>query len=121
LAQIEEELEVQNPSNIRSVMHDQMATHPGNWQNYYSGTEDELRIQRIYSYSDRIRYYWANDTVSAALSILIDNLKSKPIPETIVSQEFTGLEFGDMPNDPNDLIQQQVQRCIRRYFKASGH
>jgi D-tagatose-1,6-bisphosphate aldolase subunit GatZ/KbaZ len=121
LAQIEEELEVQNPSNIRSVMHDQMATHPGNWQNYYSGTEDELRIQRIYSYSDRIRYYWANDTVSAALSILIDNLKSKTIPETIVSQEFTGLEFGDMPNDPNDLIQQQVQRCIRRYFKASGH
>ena len=35
-----------------------MLAEPGNWQGHYHGSEAEQRVQRHYSFSDRIRYYW---------------------------------------------------------------
>ncbi|WP_315974444.1 class II D-tagatose-bisphosphate aldolase non-catalytic subunit [Devosia neptuniae] len=32
---------------------------PEHWQHYYPGDTVEQRLQRHYSYPDRIRYYWA--------------------------------------------------------------
>jgi D-tagatose-1,6-bisphosphate aldolase subunit GatZ/KbaZ len=121
LASIEEQLEFNQPSGIRGVLSDQMRANPGYWQNYYSGTVEELEILKVYSYSDRIRYYWADAQVSDALGQLIESLESKQLPETILSQSFMGLEFGEMPKCPTDLIEQHVQRCVGRYFKAAGH
>ena len=31
-----------------------------------------------------------------------------------------GLEFGEMPDSPEALINLQVQRCVGRYYKAAG-
>lgn len=121
LSSIEDQLGVSTPSNIKNVFKTQMDENPGYWQDYYSGTDTELAILRTYSYSDRIRYYWADAKVSAALTQLIDNLQNSDFPETIVSQAFMGLEFGDMPKNPTDLIDVQVQRCVQRYFSAAGH
>lgn len=120
LAQIEEELGIAGSANICRVMKDQMTANPGYWQDYYRGTESELRIQKVYSYSDRIRYYWADKKVTAALDGLIDNLNSTAIPETVASQAFTGLDFDDIPTSPKALIEQHVQRCVSRYFEAAG-
>lgn len=97
-----------------------MTDNPGYWQNYYSGTDAELDILKIYSYSDRIRYYWTDPKIASSLDDLIRTLKSNPAPETLVSQAFTGLEFGEMPVDPDALIEQHVQRCVSRYFDAAG-
>ena len=121
LSTIEDQLGVRNPSNIRDVFKAQMDANPGYWQDYYSGTEAELATLRTYSYSDRIRYYWADPDISAALTQLIENLQDNDLPETIVSQAFMGLEFGDMAKTPTDLINVQVQRCVQRYFTAAGH
>lgn len=120
LASIEEQLGVDQPSNIRSVIRDQMNANPGYWQCYYSGTQEEMKILRTYSYSDRIRYYWTDPKIAAALGEMLDVLKSNSAPETLTSQAFMGLEFGEMPNDPNALIEQHVQRCVGRYFEAAG-
>lgn len=121
LAAIEENIGVNNPSRIREVVADQMNANPGYWQDYYSGTDDELKTLKIYSYSDRIRYYWADTKVTTALDGLLKSLQSKPLPETLMSQAFMGLEFGEMPTTPIALIEQHVQRCVARYFKAAGH
>ena len=121
LSTIEDQLGASQPSNIRDVFKTQMDENPGYWKDYYSGTEAELATLRTYSYSDRIRYYWADAKVSAALTQLIDNLQNADLPETIVSQAFMGLEFGEMPETPTDLINVQVQRCVQRYFAAAGH
>lgn len=121
LASVEEQLGVDVPSSIRAVINDQMNANPGYWQGYYSGTEDELNILKTYSYSDRIRYYWSDDKVADALDSLIKSLRSNPAPQTLISQAFMGLEFGDVPNCPNLLIEQHIQRCVRRYFSAAGH
>lgn len=120
LAQIEAELGFDHPSNVRAVLREVMDTNPVYWKDYYGGTADEIRLQTVYSYSDRIRYYWSDDKVAAALEKLTDNLKSVAAPETVVSQAFAGLEFGAMPTCPEKLIEQHVQRCVGRYFEAAG-
>ncbi len=121
LASIEQKMGVDKPSRIREVIVDQMNANPDNWKNYYSGTADELETLKVYSYSDRIRYYWADPEVSAAVSTLLKSFDTRPVPETVLSQAFMGLEFGEMPDTPAALIEQHVQRCVDRYFKAAGH
>lgn len=120
LAEIEDQMSLPTPSRIRETLAKQMTARPGDWQDYYSGTKDDLRRLRIFSYSDRIRYYWTDNRVSAALDHLISNLQSQDLPETIVSQAFMGLDFGEMPTDPTTLVTLHVQRCINRYFAAAG-
>ena len=120
LASIAEQLGFDQSSEIRNVIHDQMSAKPGYWKAYYSGTDQELQILKIFSYSDRIRYYWADKKVAAALDRLIGSLRTNPAPETVTSQAFMGLEFGEMPTCPSALIEQHVQRCVGRYFEATG-
>ena len=97
-----------------------MTANPGYWQSYYSGDAQEVQLLRTYSYSDRIRYYWTDPKIAAALETLLSNLKSNPAPETLISQAFTGLEFGQISNAPAALIEHHVQRCVGRYFDAAG-
>lgn len=120
LSQIENEVITGQKSNIRRVLEARMMAESGYWEAYYSGTEAELRALRSYSYSDRIRYYWSDPEVAQALDRLIENLGSIDLPETIVSQAFMGLDFGEMPRNPRDLIALHVQRCVSRYYDAAG-
>lgn len=120
LASIEDQLGIDQPSNIRQVLKDRMNANPGYWQPYYSGTDEDLRVLKTYSYSDRIRYYWADPQVSASLGKLIATLTTTAVPETVISQAFMGLEFGEMPDGPEELIHLHVQRCVGRYFAAAG-
>ncbi len=119
LAELEDQI-CPTPSNIRNIIDQQMADNPGNWQDYYTGNAAEIATQRIYSYSDRIRYYWNDPQVGAAFKTLIRNLQQADIPETMISQTFMGLSFGDIPTDPDQLIQNHITRCISRYYQAAG-
>lgn len=121
LAQIEEEIVSGPASKIRETFEARMTQEPGYWADYYSGTEEELHILRTYSYSDRIRYYWTDPEISKSLDLLIENLSNAYLPETVVSQAFTGLDFGNMPTKPTDLMALHIQRCVARYFSAAGH
>lgn len=98
-----------------------MIDAPANWQSYFGGSEAEVARLRIYSYSERIRYYWADEAVSAALSKLVANLSEQPLPETLVSQAFMGLEFGEIAPDANTLMEDHINRCVARYFAAAGY
>jgi len=121
LAQIEDEIINDPKSLIRETFEQQMTKDPGYWVNYYNGSDKELRILRTYSYSDRIRYYWTDPEISKSLNLLIANLEQVNLPESIVSQAFMGLDFGEVPETPLALIELHIQRCISRYFKAAGH
>ena len=121
LAQIEEEIINDPKSLIRETFEQQMTKDPGYWVNYYNGSDKELRILRTYSYSDRIRYYWTDPEISKSLNLLIANLEQVNLPESIVSQAFMGLDFGEVPETPLALIELHIKRCISRYFKAAGH
>lgn len=121
LAEIEAKMKLNDPSHIREIIIQRMSDAPGNWQDYYSGTDADVSHLRIYSYSDRIRYYWADDAVSDALSKLMANLSDKQLPETLVSQSFMGLEFGEIPTDADKLMEDHINRCVGRYFEVAGY
>ncbi|MCL4122305.1 UNVERIFIED_CONTAM: hypothetical protein GTU68_017862 [Idotea baltica] len=119
LAGIEHQIMPEKPSGLVDVMTRRMKENDIYWRDYYHGTDSETALLKTYSYSDRIRYYWGDAEVAAALKKLLDNLKNSPISETLVSQFFNGLEFGDIPTDPEALISRHVERCIHRYYQAT--
>lgn len=121
LALIEEEIITGPKSRIRDTFEARMVQDPGYWTNYYSGSDKELRILRTYSYSDRIRYYWTDPEISKSLELLIANLSQVNLPETVISQAFMGFDFDEIPKCPSSLISIHIQRCLKRYFKATGH
>jgi len=120
LAAIEDQMELDRPSNIRDIILGQMNANPEYWQDYYSGTGQEVKTQKVFSYSDRIRYYWTDKKVAAALNALLQSLETQPFSETVTSQAFMGLEFGEMPSCPSSLVRQHIQRCVGRYYRAAG-
>lgn len=81
LAMIETEL-LPRParSNLIEVIERRMLAEPGYWQDYYEGDPMAQRTARRYSYSDRLRYYWADEEVDAARRMLLANLDRVGIP-----------------------------------------
>ena len=120
LAEINQQMAPDKAEDIRQVVKMRMAQNPGHWQDYYSGDEKQVDQLKIFSYSDRIRYYWADPEVAAALDRFLASLDQKTLPETLVSQSFLGLEFGDISNQSEELLEQHILRCVKRYFDAAG-
>jgi D-tagatose-1,6-bisphosphate aldolase subunit GatZ/KbaZ len=83
-----------------------------------------MKVARAYSFSDRIRYYWPNADVSAALAILIQNLREHPAPLPLVAQylpsEAEALRANRIKNDPSAMIRHRIQESLARYVDACG-
>ncbi len=120
LAQVEDLLSPTNPSQLAQIVAERMAAQPEDWQDYYTGDAASVELLKRFSYSDRIRYYWNDPQVAAALKRMLANLSAQPLPETILSQFFFGQEFGEMPTTAEALISSQIEGSVRRYFEACG-
>ena len=119
LANVEQQLGLNFQSGIREVLTQQMTSNPDYWKDYYSGSPQQVEILRVFSFSDRIRYYWSDPVVAKSLDEMLSRLTKEPIPNTLVSQFFMEFEFGDLPSDAWGLIEHHIQRCIKRYFSAA--
>ena len=62
-----------------------MLAAPEHWERYCPGNADEQYIARRYSYSDRMRYYWADREIETAVHTLLDNLRARVVPEPVLS------------------------------------
>jgi D-tagatose 6-phosphate 4-epimerase len=71
---------------VRHAMEALMLAEPHYWDRYYHGDDATLRVQRHFSYSDRIRYYWPFEAASRAVEQLFATLGDQAIPETLISQ-----------------------------------
>lgn len=120
LADIESKLKLVNASNLTQIIAQRMHDYPDYWHDYYSGSAQEIETLKIYSYSDRIRYYWTDPAIADALQQMLENLADVALPETLVSQGFMGYEFGDIPNNAHTLIEAHITRCIHRYYQAGN-
>lgn len=120
LAEVETLLSPADPSRLAEAVVKAMNAKPGDWQDYYAGDAAQVALLKRFSYSDRIRYYWPDPDVDAALSKLLGNLSAQPLPETILSQYFFGQEFGEMPTSAEALIAGHIEGSVRRYFEACG-
>lgn len=62
------------------------------WRSYYHGNEDELRLSRAFSFSDRCRYYWLQPPIREEVKRLLHNLGPCSCPLTLLSQ-YHPLEY----------------------------
>ena len=74
-----------------------MQAKPLNWQRYYQGEARDLWVQRHFSFSDRIRYYWPEPEAEAAVRELGARFDGRRIPAPLLRQYVPGVagEGGD--------------------------
>jgi D-tagatose-1,6-bisphosphate aldolase subunit GatZ/KbaZ len=109
-------------SNLMETMETVMLAHPADWQKYYHGNAEQQRLLRVYSYSDRIRYYWRVPEVEAAVARLMQNLQQTGIPETILSQyrprQYDEIRAGKLRSDPKVIVISNVRTVLASYSEA---
>lgn len=97
-----------------AAMEEAMRAAPEDWKKYYEGTETELWLQRHFSYSDRIRYYWPTPAAEKAVSGLQSRLEGKRIPDPVMRQYLPQIEGGDT----DEILLAAVKNILRHYEQA---
>jgi D-tagatose-1,6-bisphosphate aldolase subunit GatZ/KbaZ len=123
LAAIEDELlPAGERSCLPAVVEARMLDRPDQWQRYYTGTAEEQAIARRYSYSDRMRYYWPDPAIEAAVGALLDSLGRRGIPEPLLSAflpaQYERVRSGVLPSVPRELVIDRVRDVLRGYAAA---
>ena len=123
LALIENEL-ISRPSrsNLVEVVERRMLSAPEYWQAYYQGDPLAQRTARRYSYSDRLRYYWADDQVDAARQTLLANLDRIGIPLPLISQflpaQYDRIRAGGLEPVAQSLVIDRIRDALSPYANA---
>jgi len=109
-------------SRVREALEEAMLREPEHWQPYYHGEEPDLRVARMYSYSDRSRYYWPDAGVQAQLNILLGNLSANRPPLTLLSQylpvQYEAVREGSLTAEPAALIEHRIRGVLGIYASA---
>lgn len=111
-------------SQVGEALEAAMLRNPNHWRSYYHGTSDEVRLARIYSYSDRCRYYWVDAAVQEELARLRANLDSCAIPPMVWSQflpsQYEAIRSGRSAGNAEGAIQEHIRTVLRVYAAACG-
>jgi D-tagatose-1,6-bisphosphate aldolase subunit GatZ/KbaZ len=109
-------------SNLVEVIERRMLANPDYWQGYYGGDSIAQRTARRYSYSDRLRYYWADDEVDAARRTLLSNLDRAGIPMPLISQflpyQYDRIRAGELEPVAQSLVIDRIRDAMRPYSRA---
>jgi D-tagatose-1,6-bisphosphate aldolase subunit GatZ/KbaZ len=109
-------------SNLVEVIERRMLANPDYWQGYYEGDPIAQRTARRYSYSDRLRYYWADDEVDAARRTLLSNLDRTGIPMPLISQflpyQYDRIRAGELEPVAQSLVIDRIRDAMRPYSRA---
>lgn len=109
-------------SHLLNVIRTVMKDDPGSWKDYYAGTPAEQDILLFNSYSDRIRYYWPDPKIEAAMARLVSNLTTAPPPEILLSRylpsQYQRVRAGLLARDPQALILDKIRDALRPYAAA---
>ena len=109
-------------ANFKAVLEAAMLKAPSNWVKHYHGTEEEIRIKRMYSYSDRCRYYLTQPEVVSAMEKLLRNMDSVTVPMGMLHQ-FMPLQYykvrdGRLSGKAAELVKDFVGTFIDDYNYA---
>lgn len=111
-------------SGLREVVDAAMRARPEHWAPYYRGDAAAQRLARQFSYSDRIRYYWLQPAVAAAVERLFGNLARRAPPETLVAQwlpdVYAARRAGSLAGGPDAWVRHRIREVLSRYARACG-
>ncbi|HCH01239.1 MAG TPA: D-tagatose-bisphosphate aldolase, class II, non-catalytic subunit [Vibrio sp.] len=118
----QEWLGVEASSKLRETVEKVMTEEPKYWQSYYQEEGHQLKLDRVYSLSDRIRYYWPHTDIQRSLEKLFENLASKPAPLTILSQylpeQMQAIARGEIDNTPEQIVINKIMEVTAMYSQA---
>jgi D-tagatose-1,6-bisphosphate aldolase subunit GatZ/KbaZ len=125
LSYVEDALVDENQrSRLRDVVDEAMLARPEHWAPYYRGDAAAQRLARQFSYSDRIRYYWLQPVVAAAVARLFANLARRAPPETLLAQwlpdVYEARRAHALGDDPAAWVRFRIRHTIARYARACG-
>jgi D-tagatose-1,6-bisphosphate aldolase subunit GatZ/KbaZ len=110
---------------LRATMERIMLAAPENWAKYYEGSEAELALQRHFSYSDRMRYYWPRPEADAAVQRLFDVLGDIELPETLIGQylgaRYEAVRDARLAPTARSLALASVEAVMQDYITACEH
>ena len=123
LSHIEDELIAEGRrAALRLACERAMLADPTHWRRYCAGDDKTARMSRSFGYSDRIRYYWTEPVVSAAVDRLVRNLSEVAIPLPLLEQymplQSTDVRNGFLDPRPKALLLDHVTRVTDRYARA---
>ncbi|SFC80308.1 D-tagatose-bisphosphate aldolase, class II, non-catalytic subunit [Tropicimonas isoalkanivorans] len=102
---------------LMAAMDAVMRASPEHWSKYYAGTETDLWLQRHFSYSDRIRYYWPRQEARAAVAEVKARLDGRDIPAPVLRQYLAVPATDDLAGW-DGLLVNAVQEVLRIYEEA---
>ena len=112
------------PASLRATMERLMLDRPEHWAKYYPGTAAHQNLQRHFSYSDRIRYYWTDPIATRAVDDLMALLGDLTLPEPLISQYLAALYpavmSGAVQPKAQALIRAAITRILTSYDTACG-
>ena len=109
-------------SNFREVLEGEMIANSKYWKSYYHGTEQEIENARLFSYSDRCRYYLSYESIEKAIDKMMSNLEQVEIPLNLLSQfmpiQYEKIRNGEIENSPKSLILDRIDNIMENYIFA---
>lgn len=103
-----------------SVLEKAMIEDDRYWRNYYSGNEKEVAYKRIFSYSDRCRYYLPVKDVDFAVQSLLRDCDH--LPPAVLSlyfpRQYTKYLNGVLQNDVYSVVFDRVGDVLDDYAAA---
>ena len=112
-------------SKFSDTLENAMLENPKHWQKHCQGSEPELQFARKYSFFDRARYYWMDEKVKNSLKVLIENLGSRDIPLSLISQffpeQYNKIRAGKLQKGPEALIRDRIREILKVYSYAVGN
>lgn len=112
-------------SNFSKVIEKAMNDNPDNWIKHYHGSEFEKKIQRKYSFSDRVRYYLNEPEVERSIEKLFENIEiiKDEIPLGVISQylpnTYMKIRKKELSRDPKSWVIDAVKEALDPYVKAT--
>jgi len=109
-------------SRVSSIIDQVMLDNPEYWANYYTGSAEDQQFARKWSYLDRIRYYWTQPKVAAAVEKLINNLTGVNIPAALLNDylpfQVSSIQDPAVPGNPRDWIDLHLRAVLDKYHRA---
>lgn len=128
LEKIEEELyplmENTQLSHFSRILNESMLSNDQYWIPIFSGSNEKVSVDRIFSYSDRTRYYLPVKEVAKSIEQLFNNLEQVCIPETIVRQYlphcYSAWRDGLIGLNSRNMVKEHIKETLRDYNFATS-
>ena len=109
--------------SVRAALEAAMLANPVHWASYYPNDAKQIYL-RHFSYSDRLRYYWTESGVEAAVAQLFAFLDEGALPLPLISQflpqHLRAVADGDIAATAAALCNAHIMLALTPYADACG-